>query len=171
MRQIAWERWVDFEQDIEETDEDEDMRLVPLMIRTPLGMFNPSESMSPNKMFDCWVLHTNFPITHREQMILDNIEGIEIIKIMTKYRVFIGIGKLFNLTNIRPKIELAMEITKESSIAKIMQEIEGKDKWAVAIYSDGKHKTIFPVDGRDFEEDIEILRSGEAANIITSDEF
>jgi len=64
-----------------------------------------------------------------------------------------------------------MEITKESSIAKIMQEIEGKDKWAVAIYSDGKHKTIFPVDGRDFEEDIEILRSGEAANIITSDEF
>lgn len=181
MKKIIWEKWVDFDEDddeeveeMEEIDNDDQLNMIeimPLMVRTPLGVFSPLEPMCPSRMFDCWVGHTNFPIGFNEKVILDNIEGIEALKIMSKYRFFIGIGKCFSLTDVRPRIELSFEINKGSTITKIIEEISGHDKWAVAIYDNGKYKVIYPREDGPFETDIDVLRQSGAVNIITSDEF
>lgn len=177
-KKIAWERWIDFDEEESEEittgddiDNMETMKLVPILVRTPLGMFNPKESMAPCNMFDCWIGHTNFPLTVREKSILDNVEGIEILRIMSRYRFFIGIGKLFSLTEVRPRVELALEIGRESTIQQIMEEIGDEPVWAVGIYADGKYKIIFPEDDSDFDEDIINLEQSGTVNIIRSTEF
>jgi len=55
--------------------------------------------------FDCWVGHTNFDITPKIKKDLDSISGIEVLKIFSRYRFFIGIGKMFDFKNVRNNIE------------------------------------------------------------------
>ena len=60
-------------------------------------------TMSSN--FECWVGHTNFDITNTIKEKLDKIQGIEVLKIWSRYRFFIGIGKMFDFTEVRNNIE------------------------------------------------------------------
>jgi len=55
--------------------------------------------------FDCWIAHTNFDITEKIKKTLDNIEGVEILKVMSRYRFFIGVGKMFKFQHVRGTIE------------------------------------------------------------------
>ena len=55
--------------------------------------------------FDCWIAHTNFDITKDIEQKLDEIDGIEVLKIYSRYRFFIGIGTMFNFTDVRKNIE------------------------------------------------------------------
>jgi len=178
-RKIAWEQWIDFEQEPRNTLDDgddesgEDFEIYPIMLRTPLGLYSPLEPMNPTKMFDCWTAHTNFPITRGDVIILDEVLGIEALKIMTKYRFFIGIGKLFSLTDVRPRVEEALNIGKKTLISEIMGEISGKKKWAVGIYKDGSYKSITSnteID-HDYDKQLFAMRESGAVNIVTSDEF
>ena len=86
MNKIAWEKWVDFdEEDLiidnsDEFEEDEEefrsVEIEPIMIRTPLGVYSPFEPMTPSKMFDCWVMHTNFDISDEIVRINKLIEAL-----------------------------------------------------------------------------------------------
>lgn len=58
--------------------------------------------------FDCWVAHTNFNITEDIKNTVNKIPGVEILKIHSRYRFFIGIGKMFNFSNVRQDIEKAL---------------------------------------------------------------
>lgn len=55
--------------------------------------------------FDCWIGHTNFDITQETKRILDSIEGVEVLRILSRYRFFIGVGKMFKFSNVRNSIE------------------------------------------------------------------
>jgi hypothetical protein len=55
--------------------------------------------------FDCWVGHTNFDITHKIKDKLDKIPGVELLKICSRYRFFIGIGNMFDFSEVRKNIE------------------------------------------------------------------
>jgi hypothetical protein len=55
--------------------------------------------------FDCWVGHTNFNITPSMKAKLDSVEGVELLKICSRYRFFIGIGKMFDFKTVRTKLE------------------------------------------------------------------
>jgi len=55
--------------------------------------------------FECWIGHTNFDITHRIKDQLNTIEGIELLKIYSRYRFMIGIGHMFNFKEVRKNIE------------------------------------------------------------------
>jgi hypothetical protein len=55
--------------------------------------------------FDCWIGHTNFDITPDIKNNLDSIKGIEVLKIFSRYRFFIGIGKMFDFKSVRNGIE------------------------------------------------------------------
>lgn len=184
-RCIGWERWVDFDDDEldeldevegpeeEETEEDgKTFNFIPMLVRTPLGQYNPYESMAPTKMFDCWICHTNFDISDCEH-VLNNIEGIEVLKVMTRYRIFIGIGKMFSLTDVRPKVELCLEITNPSLISKFVEEISGKERWAIFLYENGSHKIVTSLskEGEEFDAEVTILRNTDPVNIITSEDF
>lgn len=65
--------------------------------------------------FDCWLGHTNFDITPDIKKALDRCEGVELLKVMSRYRFFIGVGKMFEFAKVRKSIEteLTKEITNE----------------------------------------------------------
>jgi hypothetical protein len=55
--------------------------------------------------FDCWMGHTNFNITPKLKDVLDTVDGVEVLKICSRYRFFIGVGKMFDFANVRKSIE------------------------------------------------------------------
>lgn len=63
------------------------------------------EDMAMLSNFDCWMAYTNFDITEDIKNILNTIEGIEIMRICSRYRFFIGIGKMFKFQDVRSEIE------------------------------------------------------------------
>ena len=58
--------------------------------------------------FDCWIGHTNFNITAEIKDKVNKIDGVEILKIHSRYRFFIGIGKMFDFSSVRQDIEKAI---------------------------------------------------------------
>ena len=55
--------------------------------------------------FDCWVGHTNFNLTEEIKTALNTIDGIEVLKICSRYRFFIGVGKMFDFAEVRQNVE------------------------------------------------------------------
>jgi hypothetical protein len=58
--------------------------------------------------FDCWIGHTNFDLTHKIKDSLNKVPGIELLKICSRYRFFIGVGKMFEFKNVRDDINKAI---------------------------------------------------------------
>ena len=92
---------------LEIEDEEEYDETVEPVSQTPL--ISISEELASEftmaSSFDCWVGHTNFDITPKVKKILDTVEGVEILKICSRYRFFIGVGKMFNFKNVRKEVE------------------------------------------------------------------
>ena len=55
--------------------------------------------------FDCWLGHTNFNISKSVKDRLENIRGVEVLKICSRYRFFIGVGRMFDFSDVRKEIE------------------------------------------------------------------
>lgn len=55
--------------------------------------------------YECWIGHTNFDIRESTKLCIEQIEGVEILKICSRYRFFIGVGKMFNFSDTRRLIE------------------------------------------------------------------
>ena len=66
--------------------------------------------------FDCWVGHTNFNLTEDEKDALNTIDGVEVLKICSRYRFFVGIGKMFDFSEVRRNIEKELTTNKEQNI-------------------------------------------------------
>jgi len=55
--------------------------------------------------FDCWIGHSNFDITETIKDELEETSGVEVLKIQSRYRFFIGVGKMFDFQDVRKEIE------------------------------------------------------------------
>lgn len=159
MKRIVWEPWYDVEDSKEEEnkneieiesfqigdDEDEeDMMLSSEMIsldgallnkkiNTPIGMFLENDRMLPNKYFEsCWIGHANFDLTHKELDVLNNAPGVECVRVMSRYRFFIGVGKAFEFTSVRSYIE-----NKLTDIRSDESEDLANEKWALFLNENG----------------------------------
>lgn len=99
----------------DEFDEDEDDDQV-LFMRFPVtpDLLN-NIKLSTN--FDCWVGHANFNLTPTINNKLRNVDGIELLKILTRYRFLVGIGKGFEFKTVRHNIrkELKLDENKETA--------------------------------------------------------
>lgn len=96
--------------DYEEVDEEEyETREEPELQNSQNVMLPMSEKlledMTMLSNFDCWMAYTNFDITPEIKEILNDIEGIEIMRICSRYRFFIGVGKMFSFKQVRSDIE------------------------------------------------------------------
>ena len=75
------------------------------LIYTPMGAYPEESILKPSDRWDCWIAHTNFPITGGIANILNTeIDGIEVLKVMGKYSFFIGVAQLFDIRDVREKI-------------------------------------------------------------------
>lgn len=74
----------------------------PLMLPLSAKFF---DDMSLLSTYDCWLGHTNFNITQNIKSELDKIDGIEVMKVCSRYRFFIGVGQMFDFQDVRKQIE------------------------------------------------------------------
>jgi len=63
------------------------------------------EDMAMLTNYDCWIGHCNFDITPEVRDLLDECPGVEVLKIVSRYRFFIGVGKMFDFKDVRKHIE------------------------------------------------------------------
>lgn len=94
--EISEEENLNFEDDEEE--ENKDLIMMPMSEKI-------LNELSIVSNFDCWIGHTNFDITYAIKNKLNIIPGVEILKIFSRYRFFVGIGKMFDFTEVRKNIE------------------------------------------------------------------
>jgi hypothetical protein len=130
-KKIAWEKWdddlveeeiVDEFYEINDSKEDEDLNLamealefmsrIPKLVSTPAGMSQLYDKMSVLNQFECWMGHTNFDITKNVQRTLEKTEGVELLVVTSRYKFFLGIGKLFDFRSVRRDIENDLCVSK-----------------------------------------------------------
>jgi hypothetical protein len=101
---------IDDEDKVEDEDEDEEstgqMHESSMMLPITSQLV---EDITMLANFDCWMGHTNFDITHKFKAKLDKIPGIEVLKVCSRYRFFIGVGNMFEFKNVRSDIDLAIK--------------------------------------------------------------
>ena len=165
-RKIAWEKWDDdlLEEEMTEKirveDEDEEltddalelMSKIPKLVSTPLGVFQLHDKMNPMRQYECWMGHTNFDITHQIQKQVEKIDGIELLSVISRYRFFLGVAKMFDFRNVRIDIESLLNCNQPDSSSssedddftveetvQIIKEIISNDKhWAIFIDPEGR---------------------------------
>jgi len=194
-KKIAWEKFTpNYENVIDQEDSsneiayidsengEEDNRelslehfLLSRKVKTPFGIYEIDDPFSPYNMFECWIGHTNFKITDKDFEKLDlNIDGIGCLALISPYRFFIGIEKLFTFPVARMQIQKELcnnlkvsEYLNEDSIDSIINtafdkineslfSIKGSEKWAVFIGNDG---TIETIKSSEFSSDLEYLET------------
>ena len=122
-KKVAWEKWDEDVLDqeiIEDTvsefgEYEEDSSLaedalmflekIPKLVTTPLGMFQLYDKMSVMNQYECWMGYTNFDITEEVKDVIESAKGVELLVVLTRYRFFLGVAKLFNFRDVRVTIE------------------------------------------------------------------
>ena len=159
-RKIAWEKWdVDLieEDAIEEIIEDnldepelveealEFMSRIPKLVTTPMGVFQMHDKMNILNQFECWMGYTNFDITHDVQDVIETAKGVELLTILTRYRFFVGVGKMFDFSEVRKEIEALLckseIVLNEETQAAVdaIKSVVSRDKyWTIFISLDGE---------------------------------
>lgn len=95
--------------DIEEDDDLEEVGHEDILGKQMPLVFPMSQKLLEDihiiSNFDCWVGHTNFDITHKIKDKLDKVPGVELLKVCSRYRFFVGIGNMFDFSEVRKNIE------------------------------------------------------------------
>ena len=169
---IAWESWnakiedpqmgtnevVEQEQTYSEIEHLQASDLIPhemlipqtRVLHTPLGL-NPEPSLpKPTDRWDCWIAYTNFDVTAKIRDKVELVEGVEAIKIMGRYTFFIGVGKLFNATEVKLNIENCIADTGHMSavqavtedlrdiLEEVKTQVRSKPHWSIFVSSKGE---------------------------------
>ena len=164
-KKILWESWnakisleeekeppqqeVAYEMSEEQVSPDFFIPVQSRLIYTPMGAYPEDSILKPSDRWDCWIAHTNFPITGNIANILnDDIDGIEVLKIMGKYSFFIGVAKLFDIRDVREKINekicsyTELEIFSNDEVQETVNLLKNQLKenkyWSILVYPEGK---------------------------------
>lgn len=95
--------------DVDELDEEdqgiyEEIESMPVVMETPGGTFLRDDSMNPIRQIEHRICHTNFTITNKEATIVNFIEGVETLSIISRYQMLIGFGRMFKGEDVRKEI-------------------------------------------------------------------
>ena len=88
------------------SEEEENLEFGPLMLNLDE---NISGEIAIANNFDCWVAHTNFNLTEQIKNELDSVDGIEMLKVFSRYRFLVGVGRMFNFADVRKNIETKLK--------------------------------------------------------------
>ena len=158
-RKIAWEKWdtdlleEEMIDDVIETSDESDIDLIeealdlmsriPKLVTTPAGVFQMHDKMNILNQFDCWMGHTNFDITQGVKDKIEKAAGVELLIIISRYRFFMGVGQLFDFTDVRPEIENAlvgepMDKDTKEAVTLIKEMISTDKHWTIFVSKAGK---------------------------------
>jgi hypothetical protein len=166
-KKIVWKSWNTMAEeyingssmDLEQMDEilgDKagDVPFLPLIdsgqahvIYTPWGAYPVDSMLKPSDRWDCRIGYTNFSITNQVKNILVNdIDGIEALKILGKYSFAIGIPCTFDFKNVRLDIEKKLCTYTEEEVLKddtkktvdlVKQQLKGNKYWSILVTPGG----------------------------------
>lgn len=156
---IRWEWWehplgggVEYTDESEKEKPDDwdaddgDLRLVRPIVPTPAGAIPVNIYGSLTKAFNFWMAHTNFDITSEIQDLIKVVPGVETLDILTRYRMRIGFGKVFNAYEVKQAIQKAcgVDIIEEEIALSLDPEIEERlDSLRRKVSSKYKYWAIF----------------------------
>ncbi len=146
----------------------------------PAGIIPLNELNSPSKTFNLWVGHASFPIDRKVCDRMKTVPGVEILRVWSRYRFWLGIAKAFDEATVkcavlrasRPERALTTTTTlappATSNAASRLQAFLAKRHkfWAVIQTKDGK---LSPVGGEDREQvERAIADNQQAKHVVTS---
>ena len=119
------------------------------LIYTPMGAYPEESLLKPSDRWDCWIAHTNFPITGRIAATLNtDIDGIEVLKIMGKYSFFIGVAQLFDIRDVRKQInekicsysenEIFSDDDVQETVDLLKDQLKDNKYWSILVYPEGR---------------------------------
>jgi hypothetical protein len=126
--------------------------LIPLPINkvvyTPVGVYPEDSILKPSDRWDCWMASTNFKITGRILNVLnEEIDGIELLKITGTYSFFIGVARLFKILDVRKQIdekicsytelEILSNLEIEKTVTLMKNQLQEHNYWSMLIYPEG----------------------------------
>lgn len=77
----------------------------PQVIHTPFGHVPSDSKFKPSDRWQCWLGYTNFGITKSVLDKLQRVEGVDALKVLSRYSFCLGVGKLFEFNEVRQNIE------------------------------------------------------------------
>lgn len=126
---------------------------------TPFGLWKIDDTMHPMKQFKFWMGHTNFSIGRKARAVLKKVPGVEVLRIISRYRFIIAIGNLFTTSEVKLKIQEQLcgihikniELSDGKRISDVLNDLKMNcKKWALYIFPNGKYDYV----GTDLDNDI-----------------
>jgi hypothetical protein len=118
------------------------------IIHTPWGPYSMESMFKPSSRWDCWIGTTNFSITKKIKSILINdIEGIEALRILGRYTFAVGIPISFSFRDVRIDIEKKLCVYTEQEILTedtkatvdlVKDQLKNKKYWSILVAPTGK---------------------------------
>ena len=122
------------------------------VLYTPLGIYPEESSLKPSDRCDCWMGYSNFDITNDIADKIEMIEGVEALRVMGRYSFFIGIGKLFDIKEVRTDIEKELCVYTEQEIFSnentqatvnlVKEQLKTKKYWSMLVSPEGEVEYI-----------------------------
>lgn len=195
MNQISWSSWNLIEDEFVYKNSPKENNEVPISeekvleimpfspikttVNTPFGEVAVDNPLRPANLWQCWMAHTNFRITHEIVDLLLKIDGISVIKVLDRYSFCIGIGQLFNPTFVKNKITNLLCPNNEpgehilNTFHEVKKKIDSKKEWCVYIKDDGSH-LLYNGDSKEdclhFVRAFEVMKDKEGGFIFLKDE-
>jgi hypothetical protein len=153
------------------------------MIVGPIGFIPVNELNSPSKNFNLWVGHCSFDLDEPTIKRMMEVPGVEIFRVWTRYRFWLGIGKAFEEEEVKRAVYSASALPAEQTpLEKAADKIVNEDQgieilkktatakyqfWAIFIMENGK----LDVAGADNKEQVQASiekRLGNFKRVVTS---
>lgn len=172
----------EFELDDEEEDdfsEKESVKLPNLrkMIIGPFGAFEVSNFLSPYKDHLIFTGHTNFILTKDIVRKIDACDGVDALRVPSKYTFHISVGLGFDIEEVLSNVEIALGVVGtfkddtndndngdlQKIVTDLVKELSSHKLWAFYIMPNGEHEFTF-VDSddekeiEDFKKQVEIYK-------------
>jgi hypothetical protein len=111
----------------------------------PMGVIPLNEHNLPSKVFNFWMMHTNFNIGSNEANILESVPGVESLEIFSPYRCRVSFGMAFDMNEVKDEIEKALceptSTKRANTTALDIIKAQLKSKytyWAIFVLPDGQ---------------------------------
>ena len=131
------------------------------MIHTPFGQISENDTTNPIHDTEFFIGHTNFNLSKSRVLAINDIEGVEFLKIISRYRFAVGVGTLFSSESVQLAIENILKAERQvasirkqdeeeevsteiqSVIDEILTQVKTDDKWVAYIFPHGKYLINF----------------------------
>ena len=129
------------------------------VIAGPYGLLPLNENSVTGKLYKLWVGHCNFDITESVKNKIEQVSGVEILRIWTRYRFWLGIGNLFDDFDVHKKIEKILtqsNFKKENAaLTALIRVLKKKyEHWIIFKNENGDMKTVGGSDPHSLKKEV-----------------